>query len=141
MTHALECELLAPISDFLRSLGCNVLLPELMFFDRGIDVYGVKCDRPRTTYAVELKLTDWRKALRQAAIYQLCSDYSYIALPSRSLFSIDPAPFKESGVGVLVVRPDNSVGIIIEPQKSTEQRSFYSKKFLSLAVTEQPHGA
>jgi len=112
-----------------------------MFFDRGIDVYGVKYERPRTTYAVELKLTDWRKALRQAAIYQLCCDYSYIALPSRSLFSIDPVPFKESGVGLLVVRPDNAVGRIIEPQKSTEQRSFYSNKFLSLAITEQLHGA
>ena len=139
MKHSLEVELLSPVSGFLRSLGCTVLLPELTFFDRGIDVYGIKSSRPRTSFAVELKLTDWRKALRQAAIYQLCSDYSYVALPARTLFQIDPQPFKASGVGLLIVRPDDSVGIVIDSMKSTEQRDFYSKKFLSLAFEEHQY--
>ena len=139
MKHSLENELLSPICNFLRSAGCEIILPELAFFDRGIDVYGIKNNRPRATYAVELKLTDWRKALRQAAIYQLCSDFSYVALPARTLRQIDPEPFKASGIGVMIVRPDDSVGVIIEAAKSTEQRSYYSKKYLSLAHVESAH--
>jgi hypothetical protein len=56
MTHTIENELLAQVCEFLRSAGCSALFPELMFFDRGIDVYGIKTGRPKTSYAVELKL-------------------------------------------------------------------------------------
>jgi hypothetical protein len=132
MSHLLESELLEPVSAFLRDRGCEFLVPELMFFDRGIDVYGICGGRTKTSYAVELKLTDWRKALKQAAIYQLCSDFCYVALPSRTIACVDPEPFKESGVGLLSVREDNSVTIIFEASKSREKRPFYSKKFRSL---------
>jgi hypothetical protein len=132
MNHLLERELLKPVSEFLRDRGCEFLMPELMFFDRGIDLYGICGGRIRTSYAVELKLTDWKKALRQAAIYQLCSDFCYVALPSRTINIVDPEPFKESGVGLLSVREDDSVTIIFEAARSTEKRTYYSKKFRSL---------
>lgn len=139
MNHKLECELLAPVSRYLDSIGCTVVFSELSFFDRGIDVYGIKYSRPKLSYAVELKLTDWRKAVKQAAIYQLCCDFSYVALPARTAQIVDPLLFRQSGVGLIIVRPDDSVGVMIEPKKSTEQRQFYSKQFRSIARRKLPY--
>jgi hypothetical protein len=132
MNHLLESELLEPVSHFLRSKGCDFLVPELIFFDRGIDLYGIRSGRVKTSYAVELKLTDWRKAIKQAAIYQLCSDFCYVALPSRTISTVDPDPFRESGVGLLSVREDNSVAVIFESVRSKEKRPYYVSKFRSL---------
>jgi hypothetical protein len=141
MGHLFERELLAPVSGFLRQKGCSVILPELIFFDRGIDLYGISAGRRKTTYAVELKLTDWRKALRQAAIYQLCSDYSYVALPVRTAHSVDADLFKGSGVGLLSVHPDNTVSMILDAARSTEKRSYYSRKFCSLTSEALPYAS
>ena len=124
-THKLERELLAPVMHFLVTLGCSKVVSELRFFDRGIDVYGVMPTRPKKTYAVELKLTDWPRALQQAAVYQLCADFCYIAVPKRSIANLDFKPFRETGIGILSVRPDGSVGIIMEPIQSTEVRVDY----------------
>ena len=124
-THSLERELIEPITRFLTSLGCAAVASELRFFDRGIDVYGVRDLRPRTTYAVELKLSDWYRALQQAAVYQLCCDFSYVAMPVRAALNLDITPFKECGVGILMVRRDNSVGVLLEAARSTEVRKDY----------------
>jgi hypothetical protein len=137
--HKLEKELLSPVMHYLYEIGCQQVISELRFFDRGIDVYGIRNSKPRKSYAVELKLTDWKRALQQAAVYQLCSDFSYVAVPIRSLFTIDLNPFKECGVGLLVVRPDCSVGAILEAQKSIEARPHYVEAMRRSARLEKIH--
>lgn len=137
--HKLERDLLVPVMHYLRDIGCQKVISELRFFDRGIDVYGVRDSRPRKTFAVELKLSDWKRALQQAAVYQLCSDFSYVALPLRSILHIDLVPFKECGVGLLVVRPDCSVGVVLEAQKSAEARPHYIKAMRRYADLENAH--
>jgi hypothetical protein len=139
MIHKLERELLVPVMHYLRDIGCQKVISELRFFDRGIDVYGVKDSRPRRTYAVELKLNDWKRALQQAAVYQLCSDFSYVALPTHSMANIDLEPFKECGVGLLVVRPDCSVGEVLEALKTAETRPHYLKAMRKYADLENAH--
>lgn len=124
-THSLERELVIPVMTYLRDRGCSSVVSELRFFDRGIDVYGVCEGRRKLTYAVELKLSDWQRALQQAAVYQLCSDLSYVAMPFDGAACVDLAPFRQCGVGLLVVREDGSVGTMLEAQKSSEVRRHY----------------
>jgi hypothetical protein len=82
-----ECDLSLPVRKFLNREGYDRVIRELPFFDRSIDVYGVawadeaKTTNAANTIAVELKLRKWQKALHQAALYQLYSDYSYVAMP------------------------------------------------------------
>ena len=138
-THMLERELSEPVKRYLQEIGCQQVVSELRFFDRGIDVYGVKQARPRKTYAVELKLTKWHRAIQQAAIYQLCADYSFVALPIRSVFNLDLELFKNSGVGVLLIRPDGSVGCLLNAMKSTETRPHYVNAMADNAERESSY--
>jgi hypothetical protein len=135
-THNLEAELIEPVKLWLRAQGCTTVVSELRFFDRGIDIYGIRSSRPRTTFAIELKLTDWQRALQQAAVYQLCCDLSYIAMPIGPALSLDLAPFKQCGVGILMVRRDGTVGTLLESRKSTEVRRDYVSALSRMAMEE-----
>jgi hypothetical protein len=137
--HKLERELLTPIMHYLRQIGCQEVVSELRFFDRGIDVYGVRQSRPRRTYAVELKLSNWQRALQQAAVYQLCADFSFVALPICVALTLDLQLFKKCGVGILMVRPDGTVGVLLEASRTSETRSHYVRAMSLLAERESQY--
>jgi hypothetical protein len=102
------------------------LRPELRFFDRGIDLYAL-AHQPEHSYAVELKVVDWQKALRQAAIYQLCADYCYVAMPIERISGVNLENFRHAGVGLLGVHlRTNCVTEVLAPQASPVKHHFYS---------------
>ena len=124
-----ERALLAPIKTFLRNQGCLNLFPELQFFDRGIDVYAY-ADYAEHSYAVELKLTNWQKALRQAAIYQLCADLCYVAMPSIYVARANQKEFQKAGVGLLSVQLDRkAVTEVVAARTSDVKSQLYSLYF------------
>jgi hypothetical protein len=101
-----ECDLSLPVRKFLNREGYDRVIRELPFFDRSIDVYGVAwADEAKTTdaantIAVELKLRKWQTALHQAALYQLCSDYSYVAMPKNVAQTlVERKDFIAAGIG------------------------------------------
>lgn len=105
------------------------LVSELRFFDRGIDLYAVAHHGERS-YAVELKVEDWQKALRQAAIYQLCADFCYVAMPVQYATKVALGDFREAGIGLLGVHlPSNSVTEILPAEASAVKHHFYSRGF------------
>jgi hypothetical protein len=55
------------------------------------------------TVAVELKLRNWRRAVEQALVYQLCSDYVFIAVPATTAKRIDLEELRTHGIGLLAV--------------------------------------
>ena len=61
---------------------------ELPFYEYRIDLYGFSCEE-NSTVAIELKLSDWRRAVEQAMLYQLCADLVYIAMPERATKRVD----------------------------------------------------
>lgn len=128
-----------PISAYLRHTGCDVVIPDLPFFDRGIDVYAIRSRPRRLAFAVELKLYDWRKALRQAAIYQLCSDFSYVALPSTTVPKVQLDQFRQAGIGILSIGVTGDVSIFLKARRSTEQREFYLDSFRNFALGVAQH--
>ena len=122
-----EKTLLKPVKRFLRDQGCVFLRPELRFFDRGIDLYAL-AHEPDHSYAIELKVVDWQKALRQAAIYQLCADFCYVAMPIEHTTRVNLDNFRHAGVGLLgVYLGGNFVTEVLAPKASAVKNQFYSR--------------
>jgi hypothetical protein len=99
-----ESDLLQPVKHFLEAKGYQRVVAEVNFCHCVIDV--VACPEPGLpSVCVELKIADWRRAVRQARVYQLCAQRVYVALLDR--FSHRPAreQLAATGIGLLSVRP------------------------------------
>lgn len=129
-----ESRLTKPVVSFLKQLGCEPPRTELPFVDRGIDIFALKSLPTVRSYAVELKIDDWQKALRQAAIYQLCADYCYVAMPKEKVHKLQLEGFREAGVGVLCVDLESmGVEVLSDARKSPVKRASYSSYIESAA--------
>ena len=53
--------------------------------------------------SIEVKISDWRKVLKQALDNLFYVDLSYVALPERRVPSIDLTMFRSEGVGLISV--------------------------------------
>src|SRR6266700_4167207 len=98
-----EKQLLKPVAKFAQEQGFCLQEHELPFYEYRIDLYGFSALR-NSTVAFELKLANWRRALEQALLYQLCSDYVYIAMPERSAGKVDISQLRTQGIGLVSVR-------------------------------------
>ena len=101
MTQTRESMLLPLVQAHFRR-QYSLSATEVPFYAHRIDLYGY-ARKSKTTVAVELKLRDWRKALRQALVYQLCSDYVFIAVPAVTAKRVDTNLLSVHGVGLLAV--------------------------------------
>lgn len=126
-----ERDLWLPVRRFLNREGYSRVIRELSFFDRSIDLYGVAWDNGDRTIAVELKLTKWQKALHQAALYQLCSDYSYVAMPKKIAHVLaQHEDFKAAGIGILSVdTASKAVEIVLPAVLSTQAKGHYVEAY------------
>lgn len=98
-----ESQLLAPVARFAKRKGFCLQSVELPFYEYRIDLYGFS-HKNNTTVAIELKLNNWRKALAQTMLYQLCADLVYIAMPESSVIRVDKSELESNGIGLLAVR-------------------------------------
>ncbi len=126
-----EARLLAPVARYVRRKAYRYQLPELPFYDYRIDLYGFSARADRTI-AVELKLGRWRRALEQAILYQLCADFTLIALPRPMVARVEVGLLAEYGVGLLAVGPTGRCEQIIAPRLSTVTRPHYREYFIQL---------
>jgi hypothetical protein len=105
---ASEEEMRIPIRDWLSQKG---LLPvdELPIAGKIPDIVGI--ENGRISVAIEMKLTNWRRALYQATLYTMFADRSYIAMPEnkKELLSRNLQDIRKWGVDVLIVAENNSV--------------------------------
>lgn len=103
----LERELAPPVARHFLSQGYEVW-EEVPFNGRIADLVAV---RDEEVVAVELKLTDYRMAQRQALAYQVGAHRSYVGLPLevalRALRRHRHA-FEQSGTGLLAVSLDHA---------------------------------
>jgi hypothetical protein len=122
-----ERDLSLPVRRFLNREGYNRVIRELAFFERSIDIYGVAWGDKDKTVAVELKLRKWQKALHQAALYQLCSDYSYVAMPKKVAQTlVGHKDFKAAGIGILSVDlASQAVEVVLPAVLSTKAKRHY----------------
>ena len=127
----LELELIKPVSDYLIKKGYNVRHEIKIGFHRA-DLVGFKDSE---VVAVELKLSDWKKAIIQANNYMLGADYVYLAVPLFKSYNIlRKAEYflKKEGIGLLIINEKTSkVSEIIKPSKSSKKIASIIKKEIS----------
>ena len=90
-----EYELYPPIVDYLKNEGYNYY-EEIKFLTRYIDLVGHKGKR---LVAIEVKVSNWQKALQQALACRLCAHESYIALSEKYVHRVRLDILKEYGIG------------------------------------------
>lgn len=117
----MEADLEAPVTRFMRKeLGCSSVRRQLPVGLRRIDVVGV---RGREIISIELKVRDWRGALRQAWRNRLCSHWTYVALPSTAAQHIAIEEFTRYGIGICTVQ-GSKVTVTNEPRPSPYLKPF-----------------
>jgi hypothetical protein len=125
----LESELIKPVSDYFKKQGYKVRREVRIGFCRA-DLVVFKNDK---STAVELKLSDRKKAIIQAKNYQLGVDYVYLAFPllkSYSLLRKSEHILKREGIGLLTINEETcDVREIIGAKIS-------NKKFSSVKLEE-----
>ena len=91
--------------------------------------------RDNLTVAIELKLRRWSRAVEQALLYQLCSDFVYIAMPSTATSSVDLALLDEYGIGLLSVQTERC-SRVLQPRPSAVLRPHYRERYVALVSGE-----
>lgn len=105
---------------YLEDQGYTVR-DEVWINGRIADLYGYQDDGEPV--AVELKLTAWKKALRQAVAYQLGAVYTYIALPVVHVPKImrQASALRSRNVGLLGVAPGTGDGFRRADEPPTDE--------------------
>jgi hypothetical protein len=82
--------------------------------------------------AVELKVSKWKSALRQAMTYQLWATESYVALSRKYVNGAlkNRRIFRKCGVGIISI--DGFTKIELKAKKS----SYQNRQYLEMAITE-----
>ena len=114
---------------FRRKAHC---FSEVPFFGKSVDLVFAGTAL-RNLHAVEVKLGDWRSALKQASVNQLFAHYSYIAVPevlACRLCEKEMDLFTNHGVGIIAV---NGTGRIALP--ALRSRFIYRKHRETVADT------
>src|SRR3990172_8838033 len=97
---------------FFENLGF-MCVSQVRILERCVDVVGGKDGE---IVSIELKVRDWKRAVKQALICRLWSHYVYIGFWHRFLPK-DLSIFSELGIGLLTVNSRN-VEKILEPNIS-----------------------
>ncbi len=123
----LEVDLIDPINQYFQDQGYSIELE--------VPVYRNRADMMIYTetelIAVELKLKNWKRALRQASYYQLGADYSYIAMPFNEAFEVHKKQkvLDRERVGLLAVIMDTfEVRELVQPKPSVKKLEFIENK-------------
>jgi hypothetical protein len=113
-----EIHLRDSVETFFAEHGYRTFL-EVRMINRWVDLLAVGSSR---VVAVELKLENWREAIRQAVAYQLGADFSVVGMPLGKAIDAyrNRYYFRREGVGLLGVRVRTpEVRVLIEPERST----------------------
>ena len=105
MSNAIEAYLQQQFSTYYK---------EVPLFSKRIDYVCIDDDE---IIAIEAKVKNWQKALRQAITYRICADKVYIALWHDFISRVESKKdiFSNFGVGILEV--DGCVRVILEAKK------------------------
>jgi hypothetical protein len=119
-----ESQLLNPVARFVKRRGFHLQSVELPFYEYRIDLYGFS-RKSDATVAIELKLNNWRRALEQSMLYQLCADLVYIAMPESSAMRVDRSVLECNGIGLIAVRDSGSCACVLLAKPHDEVRQLY----------------
>lgn len=121
MNFSNESQLKLPVINYFKTRGYTVKR-EIKI---GFCIADIVAFKKETVVSIELKLSDWKKAIVQAKNYQLGSDYVYIAFPLMSSFNVlrkAKSTLQKNGIGFLVINDyTKKVNKIIDAEESTRK--------------------
>jgi hypothetical protein len=106
------------VSEYFKNMGYQTFT-EVPIMRKKVDL--VAFDN-KNSIAVELKVKDWHRALRQAAIYKVLADYAYVAIWHEYLHRVNIEQFKQLGVGIIEVNMSAIINLKAEKSKIKEKR-------------------
>lgn len=125
-----ESALLAPIKRLFPQRH-YVVRSEVPFNGKSIDVLAMD-RKTRRLIAIELKVDKWRKALRQAAVYQLCANRVYVGLWHKHVNPQNLGLISSYGLGVIAIAPDArtklKATIVSEPRRKALLNKNYARE-------------
>lgn len=114
-----EMELYSPVMGLFKE--AYFITSEVPLGPKRIDLVCASEDLGKII-AVEVKVKNWKKAIRQALTYQLCADETYVAIHQRYSNSIERQKFEDLGIGLIIVKTDKHAEIAI-PAKLSQRKS------------------
>lgn len=108
----LESSMTAKVSEYFKNKGYQTS-DEVPIIGKKIDLVAFN---KRNSIAVELKVKDWQRALRQAVIHKIVADYVFVAIWHEYIHRVDIDQFKQLGVGILEV--NDSIIETLKAEKS-----------------------
>lgn len=106
-----ETDLISPLVKTYLDKGFKAYA-EIPLSSRWIDIFMIN-ENTNETIAVELKLTKWKKAYKQAKIYQIVADYVYVGMPEEYIHRAinNKELFEEIGIGLLSINGKASTAL------------------------------
>lgn len=75
---------------------------EMPVYEKNIDLV-VLMEPDGELWAIEAKVTDWRRALKQATVNLIAADKSFIAIDARFVHRVDWPSLEARGIGLIAV--------------------------------------
>lgn len=105
-----EDQLVEIVCNHFKNLGYEVDR-EVKLKSKSIDIVAKK----EKTIAIEVKVSNWKRAFQQALTYRFGADFVYVAMPEQVIHRIDKEAFEEKGIGILSI--GNSVRTVLEAKE------------------------
>ena len=130
-----ETDYYAVLVNWLRGMGWSAK-SQVPMIDRVIDVAAVT--DVEEVWAIEVKMTDWRRGLRQAQLYLLGADKAFLAVPVRIVDRIAEslAESCSDGIGLLSLNPGEEPAVVVPAQISSLTVSRLRERIRSAIKTE-----
>jgi hypothetical protein len=87
--------------------------------------------------AIEVKISKWKQAMRQALNYQLAADESYVAILEKHANSINLQEFNKLGIGLIAVNSEGKAVIRISAKPSPRKQNNYSTLLRAYVAEKQ----
>lgn len=131
-----ERALVPAITAHFTAMGYDVV-PEVELGGRRADLVAFD---DRELIAVELKVREWRQAIRQTMAYQLAADRAFVALPLQHAHGAHRARhvFDREGIGLLAVGPRNDVRTVLEATPSPRRLPPLTESVRGQLARDQP---
>ena len=108
------------------------VIEEIAILQRRVDLISLDKNDGRLI-AVEGKVSNWRKAFRQAVSCLLFADNVFIALPESSVHRVESFELEQYGIGLLSV--NSHVEIILKAKESVYTSKYYRDQILKRFVS------
>ncbi|WP_455392991.1 hypothetical protein [[Eubacterium] cellulosolvens] len=126
LKNVCELDLYPPIIQYFKDRGYSIEF-EIPIHRNRIDLIAYNS---KQMIAVELKLRNWHRALRQAAYYQLGADLSYIAMPFYESIEVykRKIQLEKEGVGLFGILLNKSeVRELVKPKISQKKIDYIER--------------